>query len=34
MKEFELIRISNAKSADGKTISVEIENNLISKMNY
>ena len=32
MKEFELIKISNAKSADGKTISVEIENNLISKI--
>ena len=32
MKEFELIKISNAKSADGKTISVEIENNVISKI--
>jgi dihydroorotase len=32
MKEFKLIKISNAKTADGKIISVEIENNLISKI--
>lgn len=32
MKEFKLIKISNAKTADGKIISLEIENNLISKI--
>jgi dihydroorotase len=32
VKEFKLIKISNAKTADGKIISVEIENNLISKI--
>ena len=32
MKGFKLIKISNAKTADGKIISVEIENNLISKI--
>jgi dihydroorotase len=32
MKEFKLIKISNAKTAEGKIISLEIENNLISKI--
>ena len=32
VKEFKLIKISNARTADGKIISVEIENNFISKI--